>query len=258
MSLTTFSKFYFGYEITDENQFLDFGEGAGELTAEIAVGFYTFTTFLDAIEDALNVAGALTYTVTGNRTTRVITIAASGTFQLKASTGTHTGNAPWTLMGFSATDRTGAATYAGQSASGYSYSPQFILQDHVSTSHWKKASSASVNKTANGRVEIVKFGDEQFMQCNIKYVTNITQDGTVIHTNSSGVSNLVTFMDWLIEKGPVEYMADANTVNTFENLMLESTPDDGKGTGYKLKELYDQGLPGYFETGVLVFRVVEV
>jgi hypothetical protein len=39
--------------------------------------------------------------------------------------------------------------------------------------------------------------------------------------------------------------------------MLESTPEDAKGLKYKLKELYGQGLPGYFETGVLKFRVLE-
>lgn len=258
MSLTTFSKFYFGWEITTENYQLDFGEGGPELTAEIAVGFYTFTSFLDAIEDALNTAGGLTYTVTGSRTTRIITIAATGTFQLKCSSGTHVGNDPFLLIGYTGADKTGAATYAAGTASGSSYAPQFILQDHVPTTNWKKASQSTVNKTADGRVEMIKFGDEQFMQCNIKYVTNITQDGTLIHTNSSGVTNLITFMDWLVLKAPVEYMADSSTVSTFENLMLESTPEDSKGTGYKLKELYDQGLPGYFETGTLVFRVVEV
>ncbi len=258
MSLSTFSKFYFGYEITPENQFLDFGEGGAELTAELAVGAYTFTQFLDVIETALNDAGALTYTVTASRTTRFITIAANGTYQLKTSTGTHLGSDPFLLIGFTGNDKTGTNTYTGGTASGSSYAPQFILQDHVPTTNWKSASSASVNKTASGRVEVVKFGDEQFMQANIKYVTNITQDGTIVHTNSNGVSNLLTFMDWLTEKFPVEYMADSGTVSTYENLILESTPDDSKGTGYKIKELYDQGLPGYFETGVLKFRVVEV
>jgi hypothetical protein len=258
MSLSTFSKFYYGYEITTDNYIINFDEGGSELSAEVAVGAYTFTTFLTAIETALNSAGALTYTVTGNRTTRIITIAASGNFSLLTSTGTQLGASPFSLMGFTGADRTGDDTYAGNTAAGSSYAPQFILQDHVATTDWKMASQATVNKTADGRVEVVKFGDEQFMQANIKYATDIGQDGVVIHTNASGVANLRTFMEWLIKKYPIEYMADVDTVATFENLILESSPDSQNGTGYKLKELYDIGLPGYFETGILKFRVVEV
>lgn len=258
MSLTTFSKFYYGYEVTTENYQLDFSEGGSELTAELTVGFYTMTTFCTEVQRAMRAAGALTYTVTVSRSTRAITIAAGSNFTLKVSSGSHIGNSPWSLMGFSGADKSGASTYTGGAASGYSYAPQFILQDHIPTTNWKKASQATVNKTADGRVEVVKFGDEQFMQCNIKYVTDITQDGTIIQTNASGVANLRSFMDWLIEKAPIEYMADASTTSTYENLILESTPDDSKGTGYKLKEMYDKGLPGYFETGTLVFRVIEV
>src|SRR6185503_364885 len=96
--------------------------------------------------------GALTYTVTANRSSRTITIATTSTFSLLVSSGTHTGTAPWSLMGFTGSDRTGASTYTGNAASGSEYRPQFLLQNYISSDDWQQAADASVNKTASGRV----------------------------------------------------------------------------------------------------------
>jgi len=256
MSLKTFSKFYYGYEITTDNNLVNFDEGGGELTGELNVGFYTLEQFAVEIQRALRAEGAFDYLVVVNRTTRKLTISAGSNFELLPVTGASSGVSAFPLMGFT-TDRASDDSYEGNVASGFSYAPQFILQDHVPTANWKKSVQASVNKTASGRVEVIKFGEEQFLQGNIMYITNITQDGAVVKTNGSGVQDFLDFMDWLIKKAPVEYMADIATVGTFQNLILESTPEDKSGTGYKLKELYDKGLPGYFESGILVFRMVD-
>lgn len=161
-------------------------------------------------------------------------------------------------MGFAATDVTGLLTYTGGNASGSMYAPQFKLQDHISTDDWRAASSATINKAANGRVEVVKFGDEMFFQGNISYVTNITQpDSVVIKNNATGLTELRSFMQYIINKSPIEFMPDIDTPATFIKAILESSPGFKDGTGYKLKEMYDKQLPGYFETGALIFRVVE-
>ena len=95
-----------------------------------------------------------------------------------------------------------------------------------------------------------------FIQMNFKFVTNITQpSGSIIRNDASGVSKLITFLDYLITKAPIEFMPDENTVNTFQKVILESMADNEKGVGYRLRELYDRGLPGYFETGIMKFRV---
>jgi len=255
LSLTTYSKFYYGYEITPTNTLVNFSEGAGELTATMGIGSYSFTEFAVTLQTALNTAGALTYTVTANRTARTLTIAASGTFSLLALTGSQTSAGPWVIIGFAA-DQTGTNTYTG-TAAGSSYSPQFILQDHIATTDWKQAAQSTVNKTASGRVELVKFGDERFMQANIMWVTNIAQPSGPITNNASGVAQLRAFLDFAITKAPLEFMANTAAPATFEKMILDSTALSKDGVGYKLKELYDKGLPGYFESGVLVFRVVE-
>lgn len=253
--INTFSIFYYGYDITPDNIFMNFNEGGSELTATLAIGSYSFTGLAEKIETALNAAGALTYTVTANRVGRTYTIAATGTFSLLASTGSQVATSPWSLIGFS-TDQSGASTYTG-TVSGSSYTPQFILQDYIPTTNWRSASQSTVNKTASGRVELIKFGDEEFMQCNFKWITDIAQpSGGPITNSASGVQLFRDFAAHLITKAPVEFMPDTAVRTTFETLLLDSTPDSKDGTGFKLKELYDQGLPGYYESGAYVFRVV--
>jgi hypothetical protein len=256
MSLTTFSTFYFDYEVTRDNLYLNFAEGAGpELTAEIQVGSYTFSTLATAIKTALDIAGALTYTVIANRNDRTYTISSTSNFSLLVSTGTATDNI-FSTIGFTGPDRTGASTYTGLTA-GKSYEPQFILQDHISSDNSRKAVEATVRKTTNGRIEVVKFGVEKFVQLNIKFANNLAQDGRVIKNNPQGIEDLQEFMQFLITKSPIEFMPDIDNKSTFEKLLLESTPSDRDGIGYELRELYDRNLPNYFETGILRFRVVE-
>lgn len=256
MSISTHSIFYFGHTVDQDNYAIDFNEGGAELQADLAIGGYTLTEFAAEIERALNEAGALTYTVTVTRATQVITVAASGTFSLLASSGTRTGTGAFELMGFTATDKTGAATYTGSVASGSSYDTQFILQSYVDSAHFKKGRNPTVLQSASGAVtEIFKYGDDMFFKFNFKWVTDIRmpEDGW-IRWRPTGVASLVTFMDYLITKAPVEFMPDEDDVDTYYKVVLESTPEDKNGVGYQLKEATDRGLPGFFETGVLTLR----
>lgn len=258
MALSTFSCFYYGFEITSTNNLLNFSEGGSELTAELAVGSYSLTDILDVVVSALNNAGALVYSATVNRTTRIITISASGNFELLTSTGSQIANSPFSLLGFTGSDRTGDDSYAGNVAAGYIFEPQFELQEYVPIENWTGAALASVNKSASGRVEVVKFGNESFMQCNVKYVTNVAQtDQTIIKNDSSAVANLLQFMNYAITKGPMEFMPNISDRAAFIKVLLESTPDSKEGVSFKLKEMYGDGLPGWFETGTMKFRLVE-
>lgn len=257
MSLTTHSRFYFGHTITADNQYIDFDEGAGELGATLRVGAYSFTEFVDEIERAMNEVGLQEYTVTGNRTTRKITIAAGSAFDLLISTGAHAGASAFDLAGFTGADVTGATSYLGNAASGSEYTTQFILQSHIASDDYRGSAYGVVNKAASGRTEVVTFGDENFVQFNLKFVTDYSQpSGAPIRSSATGVADLRTFMQYLITKAPLEYMPDEDDADTFETVLLESTQDDSKGLKYKLRELYGQGLPGYFETGILTMRVL--
>jgi hypothetical protein len=258
MSLTTHSKFYFGYEISDEALYIDFDEGGAELTAELDIGNYTLTDFADELARALNEAGALTYSVDVNRSTRVLTISATGNFTLRITSGSHLGTTAFGVAGFTGADVTGDNEYIGNAGAGSEYVTQFILQSYVSPEDFQEAIYGTVNQSASGAVEVVTFGELRFIEANLKYVTNVSHGATgVIRSDSSGVAKLRTFMQYLTTKAPLEFMPDEDTPATYYSVMLEGTPDDSKGLKYKLKELYSQGLPGYFETGNLKFRVLE-
>lgn len=257
MSLETFSVFYYGHEVTTENYSIDFNEGGPDLVASIEVGVYSLTQFIAAIESALNTAGTLTYTVTVDRVTRKITISANGNFSLLISSGPTIGVTAFTLMGFTGADLSGDDNYTGNEGSGYEYRPQYILQDHVPPENFKRSVSASVNESASGAVEIVRFGSVRFLQCNIQMITNRKMDNKVIKNNPNGVDDANQFMDYITKISPIEFMPNIQDRSTYNTIQLESTPQSKDGIDYTLKELYDRNLPGIFQTGQLTFRVID-
>lgn len=257
MSITTFSSFYYGYQITSSNLYLNFNEGGSELTATLTVGDYTLTTLLSEVKSALDTVGANTYTVTADRDSRKITIASSGgTLSLLVTTGSASGTSAWSLLGFTS-DKTGATSYESDSASGSSYEPQFKLQSYVSKNIFKEKIRSTINESASGRVEVISFGTRSFYEFSIDYITNIVQPavGPII-SNESGVSAAESFMQNVIEKRQVEFHPDKSDTSTFDTLILETTPESGDGTSYRLKERFGD-LPFYYSTGILRWRVVE-
>lgn len=260
MSLLTHSKFYYGHTITADNQNLDFDEGSGELTAVLEIGSYTLTEFVAELQRALRaVQVSRVFTVSVNRSTRVITISATGgNFSLLAATGSHIGTGVFTLAGFSAVDLSGAATYAGDGASGSEYATQFIAQSHIASEDFQSATDATVHKSASGRVEVVRFGVEKFVQINLRFITSRALGAaSPIRENLTGVEDARLLMQYLTTKARVEWIEDEDTPGTFESVILESTEENKDGIAYRLKEQYGQGLPGFFETGILKFRVVD-
>lgn len=257
MSITTFSSFYYGYQITSSNLYLNFNEGGSELTATLTVGDYTLTTLLSEVKSALDTVGANTYTVTADRDSRKITIASSGgTLNLLVTTGSASGTSAWSLLGFTS-DKTGATSYESDSTSGSSYEPQFKLQSYVSKNIFKEKIRSTINESASGRVEVISFGTRSFYEFSIDYITNIVQPavGPII-SNESGVSAAESFMQNVIEKRQVEFHPDKSDTSTFDTLILETTPESGDGTSYRLKERFGD-LPFYYSTGILRWRVVE-
>ncbi len=259
MALNTKSAFYFGHVITDANYQLDFDEGSGEITAELNVGSYSLTEFITELERALNAASQLPqdYTVSVDRSTRLVTISASSSFSLLVSSGTHFGTSVFSLAGFTGANRASQTIHIGNSASGKEYLPQFELQEYVPSSNFKNPTSAAVNTSSSGVVEVVRFGNIQFMECNIKWVTNNdVSKADWIDNNPTAVEDLIEFLDNLIQKGIVEFMEDRSNRNTYETMILEKTRDSGDGVGYKLKELTSMKLPDWYETKLLTFRKI--
>lgn len=257
MSLRTFSKFYYGQNIDDTNYALDFSEGGPQLAATLDIGDYSLSTLMTEVASEMNSLGGQVYTVTVDRASRFVTISAPADFEMLVATGDRVGSDVFSLLGFTGTDRTGASTYTGNMPCGEVYFPQFVLQDHIATDDYQMFIDPNVSVSSSGQVEVVKFGTEKFMECNIKYATNEQHPAIgPIENNPTGLDDLRDFLEYAITKSVMEYMPDRNDSATFEIMLLESTEGSPKGTGFKLKEQYGEGLPRHFETGTLKFRKV--
>lgn len=258
--INTYSSFLYDFTINSDNKYLDFKEGAGaEITAVLTTGDFTLEDLMQNIEDAMNEAGGLVYTVTANRTTRIITITvASSTMNLLASTGTNVASSVFSTIGFAASDSGDVTSKAGATAIGTVYEPQYKLQDYVDQKDSRKLRDATVQTSSAGLVRVHSFGTDRMFEFSIKFATDIYQpsSGPIVN-NQTGVDDLRAFMQFCIQKKSLEFMPDKNTPTVFYRVVLESTADEGKGTGYKLLEQYAKGLVGYFETGILKFRIIE-
>jgi hypothetical protein len=153
-------------------------------------------------------------------------------------------------------DLTGASTYDGSEDTGEQYYPQFWLQSYVDRLNSQKSYDPTVNKTPSGRVEVVRFGLQQFFEMDVKFITDLPMDGHVIKNNQNGLSDAQDFFEFASQKFKFEFIPDVDDPNTFYKVLLESFPGFTDGTGFKLKETIAQNLPNFYETGVFVLRVV--
>jgi hypothetical protein len=202
-------------------------------------------------------AGGQTYTVAVDRDTRKFTISAAAPFELLITSGSHVGTTAFGLAGFSGADTASATSHESANGAGSVYTTQFILQSYIAPEHYRNSTYGTVNKSASGKIEVVSYGIESFVQAEIKYANDNDNGGSVIRYNPTGVADLTALMVFLTKKAPLEFIPDEDDTGTFISVVLESTPDDAKGLKFKLKEMYGDGLPGYFQTGALTFRVLD-
>lgn len=258
MAIGTFSKFYFGTEITLKDSKIDIDEGSGELTGTLDLGVYSLTALAAELQQVLNAIGTDTYTVTFNRDTRIYDIVSTGTFSILIDTGTNSSAGAYPVFGFTGSvDLSSAASHTGDSGAGSEYVTQFPPQNFVAPDFRKEKGDASVNQTASGVVEVISFGDIRFIEMDLLFITDIKMDGKVIGNNPTGVQDAIDFLTFAIKRGAIEFMPDRDTTSTFFQVILDKTPEDGKATKFKLKEETGKNLPGIFRTGKLDFRIVE-
>lgn len=253
MSLFTRPIFYYGFEVTVNDIYINLDEGIGEITALVTTGNYSFTGLAQAIASALNLIGGQEYTVTANRETRTYTISAPGNFDLLFDSGSNAGLSVASVIGFDDSDKVGANSYSSDNVAGSQFIPQFPLQSYVSPDDFEEFASSNVNESASGRVETYSVGRRRFYEFNIRPITNNKLKN---YNNQQAVDNTRAFLRYCITKGELEIMEDPNDKNSFSTIILERTPRSQQGTGFKLIELYGNGLTGFFESGLLTFREV--
>ena len=257
MSVNTFSTFYTFPQTDDTNRFMPFSEGAGQLNATQDIGAFTITETMGRVKTKMDAAGGQVYTVSLNRPTRLVTISAPGVFELLVLTGTNAAASIYTNLGFTGADRTGASSYTGNIQAGSVFEPQFELQNYTSKNDFQKNVDPVVKISASGVPEVVRFGISKFYEFNVGMISNLSVgDGKIIKNNPTGHEDAIAFMEFAVAKGPLEFMPNIATPNAFDKVILETTNVSDRGTDFKLIELLVQSLPGIYETGNLVFRVV--
>jgi len=254
--LNTYSAWTYGHTVTDDNKYINFDEGSGEIISEIEIGAYTLDAYVDAISNALNDSGTQEYAVSVDRATRKITISASSSFDLLIASGTQVGADAFNMIGFTLGDLSGLTSYEGDSESGSYFEPQLWLQKYVDFKDNVKTTSANINQSASGAVEVVSYGTIRFMECNIMFQTDIPQaKGSAIKEDLNGVDNLRDFLTYGITKQPMEFIPDIeNPTMNITDCLLEKTKESSKGVDFKLKEMYAKKYAFYFETGTITFR----
>lgn len=259
-ALSTLSAFNYGHTITTANRSIDFDDGNGTQTALIRVGSYTLGEFVNQVAIALNTAAQnVTFSASLDRATRTITISGDGNFDLLISTGPSAAVSAYSLIGFTGVDLTGLSTYEGDSPSGLQYRPQFRLQNYTPFINREETAESAVATSASGVVQVASFGRVNFMDCNIKYITNRPQrikPPAPIENNPNAVSEARAFLQYIIGKRPIEFLPDRDSETNFTNCFLESSRASRDGTGFRLEELTRENLAFHFETGTLTFRQI--
>lgn len=238
----------FNIQVTPNNRSLDFLTSFGglEKQATLRVGLYSLTTLAAEINRAMSVADPnFTYTVSFDRsvsggTQNRITISTSGGFlELLLGSGTRAASSIATLVGYSATDKTGATSYTGVTSCGTILIPSYPPQDYqpIGSIH---DSRRATNDSTSGKIETVSFAYFRNFMFKIKW----------IQENTSEYYNFQNFHIWLLRGGPIEFsesIADANTYTVGVAINLRPPLELNR----MVPSFYD-----YFETPVYTFREV--
>lgn len=248
--------FLYGFDITNANRYLNFKNAAlgSELTAILRIGNYTPTEFMAELKRAMEfVDGIYKYTWSINRTVASGTanrfsVSTNGSYlSILLSSGSNYQNSPRNLIGFDELDYTGQLSYTGFTSGGTILLPDFATYDYLGPDEMVMNDGCK-NVSAAGIKETLVFAQMRFFQGQWKYITNFNGN-----TQKTQFEN---FLKYATRQLKFEFSPSINEdPDLFYQCTLETTPADGNGLGYTMKQMLGQGLYRFYDTGVLKFRV---
>ena len=262
MALNTYSAFYYGHTVTKNNRVLNFRDAGlvspDQYAAFVDFGSFTLTNFGDKVAQAMNNLGNQEYTVSLDRATRKFTISADNNFELLLDSGSNKTISVFSLLGFTGNvDLTGSNTYTADSPSGDAYITQTPLKNFTDFDKNKEKAEAAVKTTPAGITEVVSYSTLERMKCDFPLITNYVPQRYIRETQT-GVEELIHFMDYAINKAPMEVILDYKQPEIYTSCILDKTKKNRKGVGYELREKVKDSLPGYYELSGLEFLKIEV
>lgn len=252
MALRARSLFLYGYEVTPQNQSIDFRVVAAEpiRQATLRLGFYSLTELLTEIVRAQKeVAGTFDFFATANRTlsggtqNRITLSTSSAYYDILINSGPRATTSFRTLVGFPNVDQTGAVTYTGTTSSGTGLVTDFIGGGHnyLPPQNFQEV-FGNVNVSAAGTKEAIVFQIQEFWQVQFKY-----------EPESRMLTEWQPLLRWMIQQKPLEFTPEISSPNTFFEGTLERTPASSKGLGFKMNEMLPS-FPFLYDTGLMTFR----
>lgn len=254
--IETKSFFVYGIVITSANRYVDFKEGAQAYSVELLPGRYTLSTIARELSRALNSMGLLSYACTINRTTRKITVKASGAFQFVVDGAPHAGSSAFPMLGFTSSKE--GTSIESDLGIGKVYTPPRYLQDFSHPDHNLSAISESLNESGDGTTEIFSLGEKRLCEFNIDYITDNAANYDFIENESGMVAKTTDFLAYMTKKGPFDFIPDRANPSFFWTLVIEKNTYNAKGTGFRLFEMSGLGHIKMWETKLMTFRVVEI
>lgn len=260
MALKKYSAFIYGHTINSNNRFLNFGESyldPDQRTAILDIGSYTISQMAGKIAEALNAAGNQEYTVTLDRNTRRFTISAPNPFELLVSSGNQAGVSVFSLIGFTGNvDLITQTAYSSDDPSGSMYITQTPLANFSDFDKNREKAEASVKTTPSGITEVVAYSTLERAKMDFPLITNYTPQRYIRETNT-GVEEALDFLNYAINKAPMEFLYEFDQPNNYIPVILDKTARSRSGTGFELRERVRDSLPGYFDIKGLVFLKIE-
>lgn len=164
------------YLITTTNQNIYFNEGTVDLIAVVPVGTYSTANLLAAVKTSLDgtTGATLTYTVTQDNVSNLVTISSTANFSLLF--GTHLDN-PSSCIGFNNNDLTGAKSYVSPNFPNSSDRYFLLCSDELSKG---KTDLFKYRKTGVSNVlmqiPIIQTFGSLVMLCGSDYCPTVTYD----------------------------------------------------------------------------------
>lgn len=251
MALKAKSLFLYGYRVTVNNRSIDFRAASlgPVLQATLKIGYYSLTSLGEEIVRALQSADpdnqyffTVDRTVAGGLENRT-TIATAGTYlDILFGTGPRAATAVAALIGWLGSDYTGATTYTGSNTSGTVLIPRKIGYSFLSPDLFAKV-FGNVNIGASGAEETVSFAIQNFWQVQFK------------HEEAADMPAWTSLFNWIMEHKLIEFTPEITSPTVFYEGRIVSTPSEGKGLGYKFREMLGDGFPNVYDIGLCTFRV---
>lgn len=250
------SEFNYPIKVKAGENLLYFEEADGTpFNISVKEGCYTPECLMDEINKALAALG-YTITFTYERENNRIRINDSNVFRIKLF---EVGSLAFAFqLGFpDEGDLQDDLEYFTRNPLTRKYRVQFCLQSLLRCEDNKRLKDAVVTESISGKYECFHCGEESFFEFNMRFITDVKQDCLFMYSNPNGVQDARDLFDNMICKEQFEFIPDCTKPNEYYTLVLDQTPESREGTGYELKEMYEQGLCGYYETGLLRFKCVE-